>query len=418
MRGRIGRKRWRWHAATLAACAVLVTSPAAAAAGDATGASQATVKTSRPDSLAKVLRLIDRRHRAVEVLVFEAAVHDHRRDRRLAKAMIARADLIDLVAEFRSRQDLDAYGGIDGLADAAAGLAAARERNAHMRRAYRLAERASTRAHARLERAFDAYVVLVQFVAPNPSWVCPVRGPMRHYDDWGAPRDGGLRRHEGNDLLADRGTPVVAVAEGVARQQPNRLGGNAVAVDLADGTHFYYAHLDAYEGAFPRLVRAGDVVGYVGDTGNAKGGPTHLHFEWHPFGGEPRNPYPLAGILCDGWRFDPNRPWPDTAALDTLAALAADQASGGAVADDAGSGSEAPDAPGTSPTTTPARAPGRRPPTPTPATPTTASTTTSTTTTTTSATTTTSTTTPPSTTTTSTPPPTEPPAPEQPDPAG
>ncbi len=94
---------------------------------------------------------------------------------------------------------------------------------------------------------------------------------------FGDPRDAGRRQHEGVDIFAPRGTPVLAVADGNARTRTNRLGGNTVWLH-ADDTRFYYAHLDyaAFDGR--KTVVVGDVLGYVGNTGNARTTPPHLHF--------------------------------------------------------------------------------------------------------------------------------------------
>jgi murein DD-endopeptidase MepM/ murein hydrolase activator NlpD len=123
---------------------------------------------------------------------------------------------------------------------------------------------------------------------------CPVQGPVTFTDTWGAPRSGG-RRHQGVDLLAARGTPSVAVVSGFARVSRNRLGGNALWLDGNDGNSYYYAHFDRYGNL--GAVSVGEVIGYVGDTGNARGTP-HLHFEVHPGGGAAVNPYPTARSHC------------------------------------------------------------------------------------------------------------------------
>ncbi len=97
--------------------------------------------------------------------------------------------------------------------------------------------------------------------------------------EFGAARDAGRREHEGIDIFAARGTPVVAVVDGHAGTGTNGLGGNVVWLrDGRTGRRFYYAHLDkwALDGASP--VRAGDVLGYVGNTGNAQTTSPHLHF--------------------------------------------------------------------------------------------------------------------------------------------
>jgi peptidoglycan LD-endopeptidase LytH len=119
--------------------------------------------------------------------------------------------------------------------------------------------------------------------------VCPVIGGSAWGDTWGAPRSGG-RRHQGVDMLAPIGTPLVAVVSGLAQHRTNRLGGITVSLLGDNGNTYYYAHLDAYEGPEGR-VGQGQVIGYVGDTGNATGVP-HLHFEVRPNGGVPVNPTP------------------------------------------------------------------------------------------------------------------------------
>jgi murein DD-endopeptidase MepM/ murein hydrolase activator NlpD len=119
---------------------------------------------------------------------------------------------------------------------------------------------------------------------PNgPLYVCPVQGEFRVGDDFGAPRyAGGYHPHAGNDIFAPEGTPVVAPFDGTAENAANTLGGNAVIVRGADG-YVYNAHLSAYGKL--GFVHTGDVIGYVGNTGDAISTPTHDHFEWHPYNG-------------------------------------------------------------------------------------------------------------------------------------
>jgi murein DD-endopeptidase MepM/ murein hydrolase activator NlpD len=129
----------------------------------------------------------------------------------------------------------------------------------------------------------------------TPGWVCPVIGSVGFGDTWGAPRSGG-RSHQGVDLIGARGLPLVAVVDGFVQQKTNSLGGNAVWLSGADGNKYYYAHLDSW--AASGSVTAGTVIGYLGDTGNARFSVPHLHFEIHPGGGAAVNPYPTVRAHC------------------------------------------------------------------------------------------------------------------------
>ncbi len=128
------------------------------------------------------------------------------------------------------------------------------------------------------------------------DWVCPVQGPRAFSNDWGQPRSGG-RRHQGNDILSPRGTPVVASVSGTVRAHSSSLGGLSYYLNGDDGNTYFGTHLDSLSGASGRVAQ-GAVLGTVGDSGNARGGPTHLHFEIHPGGGAPVNPYPTLARYC------------------------------------------------------------------------------------------------------------------------
>lgn len=140
--------------------------------------------------------------------------------------------------------------------------------------------------------------------APPPSSgsgrTCPINGFTAFSDTWGAPRSGG-RFHQGVDMLAARGTPVVAVGSGVVLRMGNGgLGGITVWVETDNGDEFYYAHLDSWASGLSsgQRVSAGDLLGTVGTTGNAPSHIPHLHWEYHPGGGGAVNPTPLANELC------------------------------------------------------------------------------------------------------------------------
>ncbi len=124
--------------------------------------------------------------------------------------------------------------------------------------------------------------------------VCPVAGPRAFADTWGAARSGG-RSHEGVDMMSPQGTPLVAVESGSVQFKTTSLGGNSVWLNGASGTRYFYAHLSAWEGS-SRGVSQGEVIGYVGSTGNTNA--NHLHFEVHPGGGRAVNPYPYVRAVC------------------------------------------------------------------------------------------------------------------------
>jgi peptidoglycan LD-endopeptidase LytH len=183
--------------------------------------------------------------------------------------------------------------------------AAEHELRARLARERRLREYAARLARARAAAAQAAAVSTARRSTGAPGqiiatgdWVCPVQGATTFTDTFGAPRSGG-RRHHGVDMFAAMGTPLVAVTAGSVFFQGDPLGGNAAYVVGHDGNGYYYAHLRDYVGG-ARSVRAGELIGHVGNSGDADGGSPHLHFEIRSGGpaGAAIDPYPTVRAHC------------------------------------------------------------------------------------------------------------------------
>ncbi len=130
------------------------------------------------------------------------------------------------------------------------------------------------------------------------SFICPFTpGRTSFIDSWGFPRPGG-RTHKGVDMFAARGEPMYAVQAGTAGTSSNRLGGLTVHLRADTGFTYYYAHLDSFAFSGSKRVAQGEVLGYNGSSGNARGISPHLHFEIRPGGGGPVNPYPTVRAAC------------------------------------------------------------------------------------------------------------------------
>lgn len=165
----------------------------------------------------------------------------------------------------------------------------------------------------------------------------PVAGEARFADDWWYPRfSPEFHLHEGTDIFAPFLTSVVAPFDGVLTMGEGRVGGLYSYLTVPDGTYYYFAHLDhlptlpeeqritdpaevarhafrEYDEPVAYQVEAGDVIGTVGDTGNAKGGAPHVHFEVHPGGAGPTNPKPIL----DQWLVEAEAAAPQVVALYT-----------------------------------------------------------------------------------------------------
>lgn len=141
----------------------------------------------------------------------------------------------------------------------------------------------------------------VQAQVPPEGRVCPVGGPTTFSNDFGAPRSGPPPHpHQGNDIFASYGTPLVAIADGEIFKSGDDggLGGQRVWLRDLTGVTYYYAHMSRIDVAAGTRVVRGQVLGAVGNSGNARTTPSHVHFEMHPGGGAAANPYGTLIRLC------------------------------------------------------------------------------------------------------------------------
>lgn len=178
---------------------------------------------------------------------------------------------------------------LDGLRhDAAATAAALRRDYGDLRTLLARLEAAGRRT----TRASRSRAIL------HGRYACLV-GPNHAYTDtWGDPRPGG-RRHKGTDVFAPWGSPAYAVTDGVVRRiSTSYYGGLQLYLRGNDGNEYFYAHLSSYTSHAGQRVAAGEQVARVGNTGDARYTSPHVHFEVHPGGGTPVNPYPYVRRFC------------------------------------------------------------------------------------------------------------------------
>jgi peptidoglycan LD-endopeptidase LytH len=167
-------------------------------------------------------------------------------------------------------------------------------------------ERRAKRTVAKLARNFEKAKQTADHLAGFNKTVlvdgrfvsCPVSPPYSYIDSWGAARSGG-RSHKGTDIMNPMGNKVHAYVDGViGRQSTSALGGISLYLWGVDGNEYYYAHLSRYASRVGQRVKAGELVGYNGATGNAAWSGPHVHFEVHPGKGAPVNPYPWVKRAC------------------------------------------------------------------------------------------------------------------------
>lgn len=143
--------------------------------------------------------------------------------------------------------------------------------------------------------------VTINRASQQGVYACPMDPQVTHFiDSWGFPRSGG-RRHMGTDIMGPMGAPVFAVTAGVIERHYNsQRGGLMLYFRGDDGSTYLYTHLQGFaaRGAAGNRVAAGEHIAFNGNTGNARGGAPHIHFERHPGGGSAVNPYPWLVAAC------------------------------------------------------------------------------------------------------------------------
>jgi len=206
-----------------------------------------------------------------------------------------RSDAVRLVQQKLIDNSIEVKGGVDAIFGVATSIAIASFQ---------------TSRGLKVTSAIDIYTAIALGVLPDLATlgipqisVFPSQGRCSFADTWQQSRPGG-RQHEGVDIMGVKGLALYAVVDGTITKMYGAdaaLSGNALRLTSSDGTYFFYAHLDSFAPglAVGSVVKAGQIVGYMGSTGFA--GSPHLHFEVHPKGGAPVSPYPIVKAVdaCD-----------------------------------------------------------------------------------------------------------------------
>ena len=199
-----------------------------------------------------------------------------------------RSDAVRLVQEKLIANGVEVKGGADGIFGVATSISLA---------SFQTSRGLNATSSVDLPTAIALGVLpdLATLGIPQIS-VFPSQGRCSFSDSWHAPRPGN-RLHIGVDIVGPKGLALYAVVDGTITKMygaDSSLSGNALRLTGADSTYFFYAHLDSFAAGITvgSTVRAGQIIGYMGSTGNS--GTPHLHFEVHPGGGDAINPYPVV----------------------------------------------------------------------------------------------------------------------------
>jgi murein DD-endopeptidase MepM/ murein hydrolase activator NlpD len=205
--------------------------------------------------------------------------------------------VVERLSEAREKADAVFAYAQDKYQDVYAEYQAELRRRAEAEARRREAEAAAARASNNSSSAASSSAAAGLPAATTAGVVCPVAGNTWFIDTWGAPRSGG-RTHKGVDMSGAHGTPLVAMNSGKVRLNWHSAGGRQVYVYADDGNFYYYAHLSGYASGLSNgdRVDKGQLIGYMGATGNAS--VSHLHLGMGRIGGAYVNPYPTVRAVC------------------------------------------------------------------------------------------------------------------------
>jgi murein DD-endopeptidase MepM/ murein hydrolase activator NlpD len=216
-----------------------------------------------------------------------------------AEVVVSRVEFETILQEGQVAAVADAKVAYDSYEDAIREVKAAMVAMDKLEKRSRATVAKLTRTFEKAKQVADKLAGFNQTHLVNGRWTsCPVSKPFSFVDSWGAARSGG-RSHKGTDIMNPMRNRVHAIVDGViSRQSTSSLGGIGLYLQGDDGNEYYYAHLDSYASRVGQRVKAGELIAYNGQTGNARWTAPHVHFEVHPGGGAPVNPYPYVKAAC------------------------------------------------------------------------------------------------------------------------
>ena len=213
--------------------------------------------------------------------------------------VVGRMEFETIMLDRQLQAAADARVAYDTYQRAIRDVAAAQARIAGLERQARATQRRLAKAFEQAKQVTDKLSGFARTqLIDGRFYACPMSPPYSYIDSWGFARSGG-RAHKGTDIMNAYGNRIHAYVDGViSRFSTSTLGGITLYLQGDDGNEYYYAHLSRYASRVGQRVKAGELIAYNGASGNARFSGPHLHFEVHPGGGAPVNPYPWVKRAC------------------------------------------------------------------------------------------------------------------------